>query len=578
MARCQTERPKALENEDKIKVIKARLNNRAAKCGSRLARAALICGPGSKIRPPDRATELLEAILEPGDRVAIEGDNQKQADFLASALADLDPARVHGLHMVQSVLALPDHLAVFERGIADRLDFSYAGPQSRRLAELVASKALKIGAIHTYLELYARTLVDLTPRVALIVADKADRAGNLYTGPNTEDTPTVVEAAAFRGGVVIAQVNEIVDRLPRVDVPGDWVDFVIPSPKPYLIDPLFTRDPAKIRDENVLMAMMAIAAVYKPYEVRRLNHGIGYATAAIELILPTFADQHGLKGKIARHFVLNPHPTLIPAIEAGFVDNVYCFGSELGMERYVSKRADVFPVGADGNLRSNRALAQVAGQYACDLFIGGTLQIDAQGNSSTATKGRITGFGGAPNMGADPRGRRHDSPTWLRAGEEAGESLRGRKLVVQMVRTHQPNGAPSFVERLDAFDLAASAGFALPPVMIYGDDVTHVITERGVANLLRCRSPQERESALRAIAGDTEFGKRQQPEIADCLRRRGIVMLPADLGIDVATATRDWLAARTIGDLVTASGGLYAPPAKFRAQAAKPNASTVTRA
>src|SRR5207237_8801735 len=120
----------------------------------------------------------------------------------------------------------------------------------------------------------------------------------------------------------------------------------------------------------------------------------GYATPAIELILPTYAAQRGLKGKIASHFVLNPHPTLIPAIEAGFVDSVYCFGSELGMERYVSNRAEIFPVGADGNLRSNRALAQVAGQYACALFIGGTLQIDAQANSSTATNARIPGLGG----------------------------------------------------------------------------------------------------------------------------------------------------------------------------------------
>src|ERR1700739_3041335 len=270
------------------------------------------------------------------------------------------------------------------------------------------------------------------------------------------------------------------------------------------------------------MAMMAIAAVYEPYQVRRLNHGIGYATAAIELILPTFAAQRGLNGKVAQHFVRKPHPPLIPAIEAGFVDGVYCFGSELGMERYVAKRADVFPIGADGSLRSNRTLAQVAGQYACDMFVGGTLQIDAQGNSSTATKDRITGFGGAPNMGADARGRRHESPTWLRAGEEAGDSLRGRKLVVQMVQTRQPNGAPSFVEQLDAFDLAASAGFALPPIMIYGDDVTHVITERGVANLLRCRSTKEREAALRAIGGDTEFGRRQSPDVGDDLRRRGI--------------------------------------------------------
>jgi len=159
-----------------------------------------MCGPGSKICPPERATELLEAIIEPGDRVVIEGDNQKQADFLAAALAKADPARLHDLHMVQSVLALPDHLAVFERSIANRLDFAFAGPQSRRLAELVASGSVTIGAIHTYLELYARMLVDLTPRVALVVADKADRHGNLYTGPNTEDTPMIVEAAAFSGG------------------------------------------------------------------------------------------------------------------------------------------------------------------------------------------------------------------------------------------------------------------------------------------------------------------------------------------------------------------------------------------
>jgi malonate decarboxylase alpha subunit len=315
---------------------------------TRLTRAAAVCGASGKIRPAEQATQLLEAIIEPGDRIAIEGDNQKQADFLASALANVDPARIHDLHMVQSVLALPDHLAVFERGIANRLDFAYAGPQSRRLAELVSSEVVKIGAIHTYLELYARMLVDLTPQVALVVADKADRNGNLYTGPNTEDTPTITEATAFRGGIVVAQVNEIVEHLPRVDIPGDWVDFVIPSPKPYLIDPLFTRDPAKIRDENVLMAMMAVAAVYGPYEVQRLNHGIGYATAAIELILPTFAAQRGLKGRVARHFVLNPHPTLIPTIETGFVDSVYCFGSEVGMERYISSRTDVFPVGPDG--------------------------------------------------------------------------------------------------------------------------------------------------------------------------------------------------------------------------------------
>ena len=33
------------------------------------------------------ATALLEAVIRPGDRVCLEGDNQKQADLLAAALA-----------------------------------------------------------------------------------------------------------------------------------------------------------------------------------------------------------------------------------------------------------------------------------------------------------------------------------------------------------------------------------------------------------------------------------------------------------------------------------------------------------
>jgi malonate decarboxylase alpha subunit len=79
---------------------------------------------------------------------------------------------------------------------------------------------------------------------------------------------------------------------------------------------------------------------------------------------------------------------------------------------------------------------------------------------------------------------------------------------------------------------------------------------------------------LRAVAGDTEFGQRQSTDASEGLRRRGIVMLPSDLGIDVKTATRDLLAAKTIDELVTASGGLYAPPAKFRSQ---PAASTAAK-
>ncbi|MCI2246902.1 malonate decarboxylase subunit alpha [Xanthomonas sp. PPL568] len=513
------------------------------------------------------AVALLEAVIEPGDRVCVEGNNQKQADFLSQCLTEVDPARVHGLHLLQSVLALPTHLDVFERGIAQRLDFSFSGPQALRLARLVADKRIEIGAIHTYLELFGRYFVDLTPRVALVAAQAADRQGNLYTGPNTEDTPVIAEATAFKGGIVIAQVNEIVDTLPRVDIPADWIGYVVQAPRPHYIEPLFTRDPAQISEIQVLMAMMAIKGIYAEYGVDRLNHGIGFDTAAIELLLPTYAESLGLRGKICRHWALNPHPALIPAIESGFVKSVHSFGSELGMERYIAARADVFFAGPDGSMRSNRAFSQTAGLYACDMFIGSTLQIDLQGNSSTATRDRIAGFGGAPNMGSDARGRRHGSEAWLKAGREAarpGEMPRGRKLVVQMVETFREHMAPAFVDRLDAWELAERANMPLPPVMIYGDDVSHVLTEEGIANLLLCRTPEEREQAIRGVAGYTAVGLGRDRRMVENLRDRGVIRRPEDLGIRLRDASRDLLAARSVKDLVRWSGGLYAPPQRFR--------------
>jgi len=513
------------------------------------------------------AVALLEAVIEPGDRVCVEGNNQKQADFLSQCLTEVDPARVHGLHLLQSVLALPSHLDVFERGIAQRLDFSFSGPQALRLARLVADKRIEIGAIHTYLELFGRYFVDLTPRVALVAAQAADRHGNLYTGPNTEDTPVIAEATAFKGGIVIAQVNEIVDTLPRVDIPADWIGYVVQAPRPHYIEPLFTRDPAQISEIQVLMAMMAIKGIYAEYGVDRLNHGIGFDTAAIELLLPTYAESLGLRGKICRHWALNPHPALIPAIESGFVKSVHSFGSELGMEKYIAARADVFFAGPDGSMRSNRAFSQTAGLYACDMFIGSTLQIDLQGNSSTATRDRIAGFGGAPNMGSDARGRRHGSNAWLKAGREAarpGEMPRGRKLVVQMVETFREHMAPAFVDRLDAWELAERANMPLPPVMIYGDDVSHVLTEEGIANLLLCRTPEEREQAIRGVAGYTAVGLGRDRRMVENLRDRGVIRRPEDLGIRLRDASRDLLAARSVKDLVRWSGGLYAPPQRFR--------------
>jgi malonate decarboxylase alpha subunit len=528
----------------------------------RLQRVARYCS--GRVLDSGKIIEALEQLVEPGDRICLEGNNQKQADFLSRKLAQVDPERIHGLHLLISVLSRPEHMDLFARGIADRVDFSFSGPQAFRLADMVAKSQIQIGGIHTYLELYGRYFIDLTPNVSFIAADCADKEGNLYTGANTEETPVIAEATAFRDGMVVAQVNEIRERLPRVDIPGSWVDLVVVADRPYAIEPLFTRDPALITDVQILMAMLVIRGVYERHGVRRLNHGIGFDTAAIELLLPTYGESLGLRGKICTNWILNPHPTLIPAIESGWVESMHCFGGEVGMEPYIAARPDIFFTGADGSLRSNRAFSQMAGLYATDLFIGSTLQMDGEGNSSTATTGRIAGFGGAPNMGSDARGRRHATPAWLEMSSEGGEHLRGRKIVVQLVQTFREGMQPSFVETLDAIAVGRDARLAVPPIMIYGDDVTHVVTEEGIAYLYRVNSLRERRAAICAIAGVTALGAESSREATGDLRKRGIVALPEDLGIRRSDARRSLLAAHSVKELVEWSGGLYNPPMKFR--------------
>ena len=73
-------------------------SRRRAKKAARLARIA----PWMKglVLETGAIVEALQALLEPGDAVALEGDNQKQADFLSRALVQVDPAKLHDLHLL----------------------------------------------------------------------------------------------------------------------------------------------------------------------------------------------------------------------------------------------------------------------------------------------------------------------------------------------------------------------------------------------------------------------------------------------------------------------------------------------
>jgi malonate decarboxylase alpha subunit len=73
----------------------------------------------------------------------LEGDNQKQADFLSRSLVKCDPKALYDLHLVISSISRPEHLTLFELGIAKKVDFSFAGSQSVRIAQLLEDGAIR---------------------------------------------------------------------------------------------------------------------------------------------------------------------------------------------------------------------------------------------------------------------------------------------------------------------------------------------------------------------------------------------------------------------------------------------------
>jgi len=73
--------------------------------------------------------------------------------------------------------------------------------------------------------------------VVLVCAEQADQQGNLYTGAEYGDTPVIVEASSVQRRIVIVAGGRIVDKLPRIDIPGSWIDVVIEADKPFAVEP-----------------------------------------------------------------------------------------------------------------------------------------------------------------------------------------------------------------------------------------------------------------------------------------------------------------------------------------------------
>jgi|GEM_PF-546012 len=128
-----------------------------------------------KLVPVESLPALLEAVLEPGDRVCLEGDNQKQAEALARALAQVDPAKVRHLHMVQSGVVLPEHLGVLKR--ASRGGWTIRTPA--RIARMLFGGKIELGAvtpISNFIRYFSAYFTGLAMSLSLIMTIGAQNA------------------------------------------------------------------------------------------------------------------------------------------------------------------------------------------------------------------------------------------------------------------------------------------------------------------------------------------------------------------------------------------------------------------
>lgn len=84
---------------------------------SRLEGTRKALGLSGKVIPTNKIGMAIDTLVMPGDRVVLEGNNQKQADFLSRALVNVDSERIHDLHMIMPSVSLPEHMDLFEKGL-----------------------------------------------------------------------------------------------------------------------------------------------------------------------------------------------------------------------------------------------------------------------------------------------------------------------------------------------------------------------------------------------------------------------------------------------------------------------------
>jgi malonate decarboxylase alpha subunit len=121
-----------------------------------------------KLVSAENTKALLKAVVRPRDRVCLEGDKHKQADFSGGGLGQHRQVARSDLHTVQCGIVLKTHsicLSVESHGDSISPTRDRKGDRSRAHS---SPGQIELSALHTHIELFARYFMDLTPHGALI--------------------------------------------------------------------------------------------------------------------------------------------------------------------------------------------------------------------------------------------------------------------------------------------------------------------------------------------------------------------------------------------------------------------------
>ena len=206
----------------------------SARCADRGGTGLYAAGKGVGGLVP--AVDRWRSILRPGDRVCLEGDNRSRPIASPGSLA-VDPAGSTNCTWCSPALACgstsTSSSAARRGGSTMRIGPEWAG--SHACCSAARSPSVLLKPTSSCSPLFHRPDAERAP----IAGASADRDAT-FIPARTSRTCRPSWRHCLQEWVVVAQVNEIVDRVPRVEIPADRDRLRGRGGQAFYVEPLFT--------------------------------------------------------------------------------------------------------------------------------------------------------------------------------------------------------------------------------------------------------------------------------------------------------------------------------------------------